>query len=205
MEQHNRIDWAGGWSGIMTETGRNLASEGGKTDRRVTARAGFSLLETLIATQLLLIGMVGLLSLSALSLTSVNLSDNEALARQKARQVLESIFAARNTQQISFSQIRNSSNGGVFLDGFQPLQTAGDDGLIGTLDDEEIEVALLPGKDGLLGNDDDEHLILDGFERDILITQLADNLRQVTVTIRYSTPQGLTRNYLLEGLVSAFR
>ena len=168
-------------------------------------RKGFGLIECLIAAMLLMIGLVSMMSLFTLAVASIQTSRDEMIARQKAREMLESIYTARNTQQITFDMIKNSASGGIFLDGFQPLRTAGVDGLLGTSDDGDIEQLRLPGEDEVLETDDDQLLTLDQYERQAAITAISEKLREVTVTVRYRTLQGLQRNYRLTSYISAFR
>ena len=57
------------------------------------------------------------------------------IARQKALEAMESIYTARNTQQITFAQIANIASGGIFTSGATQLLSAGPDGLVNTADD----------------------------------------------------------------------
>lgn len=174
--------------------------------------AGFTLIETMISMAVLMVGLVGVLGLFSASVSDVYGSQADLLAKQKARQALESIFTARNTQQISFDMVNNVSGGGVFLDGFQPLRLAGADGLSGTADDGAIESVTLPGKDGVIGTSDDVVVPLGQFQRQIQIQAAtrsdgsADpNLRRVTVTITYPASNGATRTYAVTTYVSRYR
>lgn len=176
------------------------------------AAAGFTLLEVMIASAVLAVGLVSLLGLFTNALATMQFAQEEMIAKQKARDALESIYAARNTQQITFDMIANVSNGGVFLDGFQPLRVAGPDGLVGTADDGAIEELVYPGPDGVLGTADDEHRPLTNFDRQILIAPVPRSggginfdLSQVTVTVRYTIPQFGRRSYVVSSFVSRWR
>ena len=159
------------------------------------------------------IGLVSLLALFSQSVVTMVLVQEELIAKHKAREALESIYTARNTQGITFDMIENTpAPGAVFLDGFQPLLLAGDDGLIGTSDDGAIETLHLPGPDGLFGNGDDINRTLDNFERQIQIDQVLDagsnpypDLKQITVTVRYTTTQGWQRSFQASSYVSRYR
>ena len=61
------------------------------------------------------------------------------IAREKAREAVESVHSARDMRVITWAQIRNVQQGGVFLAGAQPLRTAGADGLVNTADDGALE------------------------------------------------------------------
>jgi len=166
---------------------------------------GFGMVEFLIATVVLLIGLLGVLSLFGHTLLSLRFAEQNLIAKQKAREAIESIFTARNTAQVAFDQIRNVSNSGVFLDGLQSLKVPGADGLVGTSDDGAVETMVLAGNDGLLGTSDDKTLTLNEFQRQIAITTLNADLRQITVTLRYSPSRGFVRNYQVSSYISRFR
>ncbi len=174
--------------------------------------SGFTLLETLISMSVLMVGLVGVLGLFSASVGNVYGSQADLVAKQKARQALESIFTARNTQQVSFDMVANVSSGGVFLDGWQSLKVAGADGLAGTADDGAADSVTMPGADGLLGTADDVVVPLGQFQRQIQIQPAtradgsADpNLRRVTVTITYPTSNGTIRTYGVTTYVSRYR
>jgi hypothetical protein len=139
---------------------------------------------------------------------------------------MESIFNARNTSQIGFPAIANTSTPpGIFVSGNLPLLCAGPDGIIGTADDAPclqangavcpnagVECLTEPGADGILGTGDDEIVSLGGFTRNVAITQLLDasgnpvpTLVLVTVTINYTVPNfGHNRTYILSEEISQY-
>ena len=174
---------------------------------RLRNEQGFTLIEFMIATIILVIGLLGLLALYSYALATVTLSDENSIAKQKARETLESIYTARNTSQISFSMINNVSNGGIFVDGELPLTTPGNDGLVGTADDGNVEIMITAGDDGIVGTEDDETKTLDYFTRQIIITQpaTASDLKGIQVIITYTTPTGLTQQYTVNSLISRYR
>ena len=163
------------------------------------------MVEFLIATVVLLIGLLGVLSLFGYTLLAMRYAEQNLIAKQKAREAIESIFTARNTAQVTFDQIRNVANGGVFLDGLQSLKVPGADGLVGTADDGAVETMVLAGNDGILGTSDDKTLTLNQFQRQIAIATLNADLRQITVTLRYSPSRGFVRNYQVTSYISRFR
>jgi hypothetical protein len=137
---------------------------------------------------------------------------------------MESIYTARNTQQIVFSQIANISSGGIFTDGPVQLLSAGPDGLVNTADDLDFpatgvcptgpECITLPGPDGILGTADDQPMSLANFRREIQIGSVLEadgatidpNLKQITVTVSYFTGgSSIPRAYTVNALISAFR
>jgi hypothetical protein len=162
------------------------------------------------------VGLVGLLALFAQAIVSVNFSQESMIAKQKAREALESVFTARNTQQITWDQIRNvgGATAGIFLVGFQPMYGPGLDasqgppGLIGTANHGNIESIIVDaGPDQTPGTSDDTLLPLSNFKRQIAITDYATNpdMRSITVTIRYSVRAGLTRDFQVSSVISRFR
>lgn len=173
-------------------------------------RGGFTLIEAMIAMVIL---AFGILSLSAVFTSGVQTSYNaqiEFIAQQKAQEAMESIFTARDTQTLSFSQIANVSNGGVFLNGPQPLCNSGPDGIFGTADDvvsEPDTIVIAPGPDGIFGTADDITINLNPWmTRTIAITQNVNNtpnLNQIVVTITY-TYGGRTSTFVLTGYISNY-
>lgn len=172
--------------------------------RRPDRRAGFSLLEVIVAGLVLSISLLTLAYGYAQGLALTAGAQEETIARQKAREALESVVTARNDQVLNFNQIANVSNGGIFLDGFTPLTTFGADGLPNTADDGAVETVIEPGPDGILGTGDDVTVPLSQFEREIIITKLTPNLDQITVDIRYKTEKGLQRDVTLTTYVSSY-
>jgi prepilin-type N-terminal cleavage/methylation domain-containing protein len=172
------------------------------------AACGFTLLETLIALVILVVGLLSLAYILAAGLNFMNLSQFEFLCQQKAAEAVESIYTARNTQLISWQQIDNVSNGGIFKDGSQPLIDPGPDGIIDTADDDATkpDAIIGPGKDGILGTSDDTKLYLWNFTRQIVIQDNVfnnPNLKQITVSVTY-TAGPFKRTYSLVTYISSF-
>jgi prepilin-type N-terminal cleavage/methylation domain-containing protein len=198
------------------------------TSRRASrkqARAGergFTMMEVLISVVILTVGLVSMLAMFTVALAATNNAQEDLTAKQIAQSTLESIFTARNTQQITFLQIQNVSNGGIFLDGNQVIKDPGPDGLDGTADDL-VSNPLCPGpstclqlsgQDGVLGTADDVYLPLNNYQRQILISNvflpsgaIDDTLRQITVTITYTSTQfsAKQKQYSVGAYVSSFR
>jgi type II secretory pathway pseudopilin PulG len=180
-------------------------------NRESRGQLGFSLLEALFAAVVMTIALVALLAVFAVAVSSTQTVQQDQLARQKAREALESIFTARQTAQVSFTAIANTP-GGIFVQGMQPLTDPGPDGLDGTGDDVPAAPIPLPGPDGILGTADDSSVPLNVFQRRIDITNVLNpdgtvnpNVKQVTVTIQYPSGTGLQRTYTVQALISSFR
>ena len=169
---------------------------------------GFTLVESLLAIGIL---SGGLLMLAMVLVTGVKrLADApvDLIAKQKAVEAIESVFQARDTRLLTWAQIRNvrggsGADGGVFLDGAQPMRTAGADGLINTADDGAVEVVILPGADGVLGTADDQSVPLTQYTREVRIRDINAVLRQIDVIVTYQTSNG-TRQYSLTTYVSSY-
>jgi prepilin-type N-terminal cleavage/methylation domain-containing protein len=179
------------------------------------SEAGFSLMEVLIAMLVLTVGVLSLLGVIALGVQTVAASSPMLIAREKAREAIESVHAARDTGELAWSRIYNVADGGVFLAGMQDLRLPGVDGLVNTADDaiQPIEFLRHPGADGVLNNSDDIITRLDAasFQREIAIanlnqdgtTILNPNLRRITVNVRYRVLGGW-RTYTLTTYISNY-
>jgi type II secretory pathway pseudopilin PulG len=193
------------------------------------AERGFSLIEVLFATIILMVGLLAMLATFAYALATTQSVQEDQIAKQTAEDALENIFTARDTQQISFAQIANVSGGGILVDGLTNLLDTGPDGLAGTGDDIAFNPAAtgcpaainplgvqcirLPGNDGVLGTADDTFMVLSNFQRSIVIANTLNpdgtanpNLKQVTVNVQYVRPgQRVPRVYTVNALMSVFR
>ena len=176
----------------------------------------------MIAIAIMSIGILTLIAAFATAVGTTQTAQENLIARQKAMEAMESVYTARNSQQITFAQIANFPSG-IFTAGPTQLLCAGADGLVNTTDDANCpanspcaagpECVVLPGPDGVLGNSDDQAMSLGNFTRQIAISNVLNpdlsvntTLKQVTVTVTY-TPIGSTtaRSYTVNSLISAFR
>jgi hypothetical protein len=175
--------------------------------------SGFSLIEVVIATGVLTVGVLSLVGALAFALSAVASSSAMLIAREKAREAVESVHSARDTGELAWSRVNNVSAGGSFLDGMRDIRTPGPDGLVNTADDGGLETLREPGPDGVLNTVDDVLAPLgpDRFQREIAITPLTldgsttinQNLRQITVRVRYWVAGGW-RVYTLTTFVSSY-
>ena len=165
--------------------------------------AGFTLVETIFALAIMATGLLSLAGIFSYGMMSLNTADELLIAKEKATEGIESVFMSRDTLKVTWSQVRNQAAGGVFLNGSHGVNHAGPDGLVNTGDDGSVEVIILPGGDGLVGTADDETVALTGYSREIEITDLNPNLRQIRVIVRY--PYGNSqREYELLTYISSF-
>ena len=191
--------------------------------RRRRAEHGFSLLELVVALSILLTGLLGLAQVFYLGMIHSSTSSSHLIAREKAREAIESVHTARDTRTLSWDSVRNldaptctdipdsetdgrlavdltGTGGGIFLNGEQELLKAGPDGLVNTADDDSPEE--LPGRNGIFEDAGDD-VALDNFFRTIEICDVNPNLRQIRVTVRYTV--GLVgRSYTLTTYISSF-
>jgi prepilin-type N-terminal cleavage/methylation domain-containing protein len=161
---------------------------------------GFTLLECMIAMVILSFGILSLASTYTWGLSNSNQVQMQYIANQKAQEAMESIYEARDANLLTFSQINNVSQGGVFLNGPQPLLAPGPDGIVGTADDLTSQPDVIvtgPGPDGVLGTADDTYIPLNPWmKRTITIAQVPNyssgngsnyaNMVQVTVTVSWT-------------------
>jgi len=192
--------------------------------QRFAEQQGFTIIETMIAIAIMSIGIITLIAAFATAVNATQNAQENLITRQKTLEAMESIYTARNTQQISFGQIANIASGGIFTNGATQLMAAGPDGLVNTADDTNFpangpcpagpECLVLPGPDGILGTADDKAMSLANFTRQIQISQVLEsdgvtvnpNLKQITVTVSYTTGTSTVPHvYTVNALVSAFR
>ncbi len=171
----------------------------------VNADGGFSLIETMFALGILGAGLLAVAQVFTTGLGSLTAAGPDIIARQKATEAIESVYTARDTRTVTWAQIRNTTDDGVFLTGEQPLKNAGADGLLNTADeqDETVETITLPGADGDLGTDDDIEQALSHYTREIELEDVTANLRRLRVTIRYLAGS-FKRTYAIETFISSF-
>jgi prepilin-type N-terminal cleavage/methylation domain-containing protein len=191
---------------------------------RQAASQGFTLIEVMIAIVVMSVGLLAVVASIATAVAATQSAQEDLVARHKALEALESIYTARNSQQLAFTAINNTGSGGIFLGGAQPLLCAGPDGLVGTTDDVActtsggvtcpnggVECWVLPGRDGVLGNADDITMSLGNFRRTITISQVLlasgavnDNMMAVSVSVSYTKDGIPTRTYTVNGLISRY-
>jgi len=195
--------------------------------RKPSAEGGFSLLEVMIAIVVMTIGLLAVIASFATAIAATSSAQEDLIARHKALDAMESIYTARNSQQLPFASINNIANGGVFLSGATQLLCAGPDGLVGTADDVActapdtgaacpggVECLVLPGADGVLGTADDITQSLSNFTRTIAFSQVQlpasqgggvnPNLIAVAITISYTKPGWPARTYTVNSLISSY-
>ena len=186
--------------------------------------SGFTLIEVMIAIVVMSVGLLAVIASFATAIAATQSAEEDLIARQKVLDAMESIYTARNAQQIPFASVANVSAGGIFLDGPQQLKCAGPDGLVGTGDDvacttqagaacpdNGAECMVLPGPDGILGTADDTIMSLGNFTRTIAVTPVLlsngnvnSNMMAISITVSYTKAGLPARSFTANGLISAY-
>ncbi len=178
---------------------------------RIRPAEGFSLIEVMIAMVILTVGLLSLVGVAAMGVRRAGESSPMLIAREKAREAIESVHTARDTGELTWTKIQNVSNGGVFLDAAQSLKIPGVDGLVNTADDGAVEAVRNAGPDGILNNGDDIITTLNDYTRQVTITPLNydgtatvnPTLRQIQVVVRYKVG-GVWNNYTITTYISSY-
>ena len=183
---------------------------------------GFSLIEVMVSMVILMVGLISLLGVFGIAIAATQTSQLNGTAKQLANEAIESILTARETANVTWTQIQNTGSGGLFLGGFQPINCAGVDGIVGTADDAACGPQILeqPGPTGVFAGNcplpgPDTCLTLTNFQRQIQISPVFPpgggpvpiaTLRAITITIQYQTPQfKIPRQYVLNTFISEYR
>ncbi len=175
---------------------------------------GFSLLEVLFAALVFTIGMVGVLALFTMAVNTSRQSDEELIAKQKAREAMEGIYGARNSSSLGYAQINNVGTNdlstgvsvpGIFTVGFTSLYAAGPDGVVNTADDAGAGIEYITLNNGTTR-------VLSDFQREVRVSPfvasdgtVAGNLKQIQINIRYPIARNATRTYTMNALISQYK
>jgi hypothetical protein len=173
--------------------------------RDLRADAGITLIEAMIAMLVLTVGAVGMAGAFLHGMNTLVSSPQELIATQKAAEAVESVYSARDSHTITWAQLNNQKNGGIFKNGETDLKVAGADGIVNTNDDGDIESVVTPGPDQAMGTTDDRTETLRTFKREIRIEPITgrDDIRSLTVVITYQAGS-LAQKYTLTTYISAF-
>jgi type IV pilus modification protein PilV len=178
-------------------------------------RQGFSLLEVMIAIVILTVGLLGLLGLFGSALSATANAQQDLVAKQKARELLEAVYSSRDDAGMAWAQIQNDNvASGAFKTGWQPLLrvTPNTNQILGTSQPNGPGEG--PAADYVLAPDAAGNLTvqvpLTNYLRrvDILPVLYPDgstnqNLRSISVTVRVL---GRTnRDYTVAGYISSYR
>lgn len=188
--------------------------------RRRRKQQGFTLMEVLISMFVLTVGLVSMLGVFATAMAATQSAQQDMFAKQLAQQAMETIYTARETQNIVWAQIQNvggAGTPGIFVTGLQPIKQTGIDGIYGTADDGAAagQTMILPGPDGIVQTapgatvpaGDDIIVPLTNYQRSITITNTPSaDLRQIVVVVQYvAAGLRVPRQYVLSGFISQYR
>ena len=188
-----------------------------KTNSKARNRqAGMSLIETMIAALILTIGVAAVASVYTQGILFMGVSQDDFIAKEKAREAIESVFTARDNRDLPWYRICNQSGagvaicggplgGGAFKDGPWPINDPGPDGLVNTVDDGPLQFIRIPGPSGQLNPTTDVLIPLAHHQRQIIITDVPGfpNLRKLTVIMTYQSGR-LQRTYQLITYISKY-
>ena len=184
-----------------------------RNSKRAHQQRGFTLLEAMIAIVILSFGILSLASVYAQGIQVASMTQFDYIAEKQAEEAVETIFAARDSKLLAWTNIRNvtgsgGANDGVFIVGPRPLLAAGVDGLYGTADDDPANptvVIVSAGPDKILGTADDVVMSLTNMTRTIAIVDVVGEtgLRQITITMTYTVGR-MTRQYTLVSFIAQF-
>lgn len=160
---------------------------------------GFSLIETVMALVVLLIGILATMQALSFGMLSMQESEKRSYAKEAARSTMETIFSIRDLQAFdpqtgqpynwNAIQVGNGSNGGVFISGWRPIrENPGNDGIFGTADD-----ACDAPNTCTVGTYTNTSPVVSGFQRQIEVVDMVEfgvvKKRRITVTVRYFVGQ----------------
>ena len=157
------------------------------------SQQGFSLLEIVVASTILMIGLLGVASAIGYAMIASNHGRSITNTKLLAVSILEQMETQRNSGNLTFGQIANmgqvdnseaTRNFAGFQNGFQQVSTnPGPDGIFGTADD-----LIDAGNDNVFGTADDftnPNFAVIGVTREIQITSLNTYLKRIQVTVNY--------------------
>jgi prepilin-type N-terminal cleavage/methylation domain-containing protein len=178
------------------------------TQRSGADERGFSLAEVMVALGILCMGLLALAGVFTIELSRMTTSSWDIVAKEQATQALESVFAARDAGRLKWTDLQNTSTGGIFAVGPKSLIDPGPDAINNTGDDDASKPLQVrePGPNGNLGDSDDKLVSLATYTREVKITPVAgsaDTLREVRVIIEY-TVSGLKRHFEVASYISSY-
>jgi type II secretory pathway pseudopilin PulG len=172
----------------------------------VRKQSGFTLLEAMISILVLSFGVLSLAAIYSQGILYASFAQYDYIAEKKAEQAVEAIFTARDIKSLSWNDLQNVGQGGVFVVGPSRLRIPGADGLVGTQADiGSPDEVVITGQGTTLN-------LNPWMTRTIAITPVniagnpptpEANLRQITVTMQY-TIGGKIRTYTLISYISSF-
>ena len=175
--------------------------------RRTIPEKGFTLVEVMISMVILMVGLLMILALFAKGLSATQFAQQDMIAKQKAREQLEAIYAYRNSGTVASSVAWNNlqnSPAGLFLAGFNDLYavTNASTDIMGTTQHGPLHDTYTT-RDAS-GNFVFVPLTPPTWQRQVQIINVPTNpdLRQIIVTVRVFTPGLGNRDYVVQGEIA---
>ncbi len=177
-----------------------------------TTESGFSLVETVIALVILMVGILATITALSFSLLYVQETEKNTYAREYARSALETIFSVRDLQlfdaegnNVNYNWdtlvVKKTGNSGIFTDGWTPIrENPGVDGIYGTADD----TCAASGNCGT-GATANSSAVVKGYERKIEITDIIKNgnVKERYIVVRVKYMVGLNQREVTESTIIA--
>lgn len=194
--------------------------------RHRNSEKGFSYIDVMIAIVILMVGVLAMLSALTANLIRSFESEKRVVAKQLALSSIESIISAKEINRTDvlhgFDSLRNTdappitdpttgvTTYGVFLPGFNPIREQdGFDGVAGTVDD----ACPVGGPCVVAGRPDNTSAVKDGYQRQIIITDIEDPerpsptyhiaRRRIEVHIKYFANQ-LARDEIASTIITNY-
>jgi len=175
--------------------------------KRISKQDGFSYVDVMIAIVIMLVGVLALVGALAANVIRSLESEKRTIGKQLALSTIESIIAAKDIQRPGvvdgWDSMRNvlgtvpaGEINGIFVTGYRPVRVEeGWDGVYGTVDD----ACLGAGPCIVSGRPTNSSALVEGFQREIVISDIADperpspphkiTRRRIDVTIKYFVNQ----------------
>lgn len=174
--------------------------------------SGFSLVETVIALVILMIGILATITALSFSLLYVQETERSTYAREYARSTMETIFSIRDLQlfdaegnNVTYNWdtlvVKKSGNSGIFTDGWTPIrENPGVDGIFGTADDTCAATGICG-----TGATANTSAIVKGYQRKIEITDIVKNgnVKERFIIVRVKYMVGLNQREIAESTIVA--
>ncbi len=175
--------------------------------KNISKESGFSYIDVMIAIVIMMVGVLALAGALSANLVRSLESEKRIMAKQMALSTIESILSAKDIQRAGvvdgWESIRNvmttvpiGQSNGIFVIGYNPVRVEpGWDGVFGTVDDA------CPGSGPCIvsGRPNNTSALANGFQREIVITDVADperpsppnpnTRRRIDVNIKYFVNQ----------------
>ena len=166
------------------------------TKSDLKSAAGFSLLEMVVAVNILAIGLLAAAAAIGYALMASNSGRTLTNSKLLVVSALEQMQTLRDAGQLTFEEISNTQVSGSRFSGFpsdpRPVtDEPGPDGIFGTVDD-----LVSPGANGVYGDGDDftdPARARPDVRRSIVITSLSPTLKKIQVTLEYAPNAGASR------------